>query len=254
MPGKILCPQSLTEWQKSDRKGQVVIKVACHNCRQKQLYEQEKQLRSLQLEAVKQLYKEVQSLQKWKEEVLQSQEVRHSVSVSSQPKVNLAGAEQLIATLERARLVVWYLELHFTNQALTLQHGAYLGTCPQNTDALSLEVNIVPRIPPNNIIYLCSVDTLDPAQTSTPTKPGASNLPPRSCASPQTTQSALPVPMDSVLPSSVCIWYKIWILATKKFFMVKWCQIFIICFISNELLFCLTGWSKSERNWIRKCL
>ena len=67
------------------------------------MYEQEKQLRSLQLEAVKQLYKEVQSLQKWKEEVLQSVEVRHSVAGSRQPNVNLAGAEQLIATLERAR-------------------------------------------------------------------------------------------------------------------------------------------------------
>ena len=60
-------------------------------------------MRSLQLEAVKQLYKEVQSLQKWKEEVLQSVEVRHSVAGNRQPSVNLAGAEQLIATLERAR-------------------------------------------------------------------------------------------------------------------------------------------------------
>ena len=61
-------------------------------------------MRSLQLEAVKQLYKEVQSLQKWKEEVLhQSVEVRHSVAASQQASVNLAGAEQLIATLEQAR-------------------------------------------------------------------------------------------------------------------------------------------------------
>ena len=34
---------------------------------------------------------------------MQSVEVRHSVAVSRQPNVNLAGAEQLIATLERAR-------------------------------------------------------------------------------------------------------------------------------------------------------
>ena len=40
-------------------------------------------------------------------------------------------------------------------------------------------------------------------QPSTPTKPVASSVPPRSCASPQTTKGALPVPTDSVLPPTV---------------------------------------------------
>lgn len=41
--------------------------------KQRRLYEQEKQLRTLQLEAIRHLWKEVQSLQSWKNEVLQSQ-------------------------------------------------------------------------------------------------------------------------------------------------------------------------------------
>ena len=40
-------------------------------------------------------------------------------------------------------------------------------------------------------------------QSSTPTKPVANSVPPRSCASPQTTKGALPVPTDSVLPPTV---------------------------------------------------
>ncbi|XP_053397465.1 uncharacterized protein LOC123551935 isoform X2 [Mercenaria mercenaria] len=41
--------------------------------KQRQLYDQERQLRTLQLEAIRQLWREVQSLQSWKSEVLQSQ-------------------------------------------------------------------------------------------------------------------------------------------------------------------------------------
>ncbi|XP_052242853.1 uncharacterized protein LOC127852875 isoform X2 [Dreissena polymorpha] len=41
--------------------------------KQRRLYEQERQLRTLQLEAIRQLWREVQSLQSWKSEVLQSQ-------------------------------------------------------------------------------------------------------------------------------------------------------------------------------------
>ncbi|KAL4232589.1 hypothetical protein ACF0H5_007279 [Mactra antiquata] len=41
--------------------------------KQRKLYDQERQLRTLQLEALRQLWKEVQSLQSWKSEVLQSQ-------------------------------------------------------------------------------------------------------------------------------------------------------------------------------------
>ncbi|XP_060591068.1 uncharacterized protein LOC132746033 isoform X4 [Ruditapes philippinarum] len=41
--------------------------------KQRRLYDQERQLRTLQLEAIRQLWKEVQSLQSWKSEVLQSQ-------------------------------------------------------------------------------------------------------------------------------------------------------------------------------------
>ncbi|XP_052809699.1 uncharacterized protein LOC128238150 isoform X4 [Mya arenaria] len=41
--------------------------------KQRRLYEQERQLRTLQLEAIRQLWREVQSLQNWKTEVLQSQ-------------------------------------------------------------------------------------------------------------------------------------------------------------------------------------
>ncbi len=69
------------------------------------MYEQERQLRALQLEAVKQLYQDVKSLQKWKDDVLASQESRRSTTLllETQPKINLTGAEQLLATLERSR-------------------------------------------------------------------------------------------------------------------------------------------------------
>ena len=47
------------------------------------------------------------------------------------------------------------------------------------------------------------METFETEQPSTPTKPVVNSVPPRSCASPQTTKGALPVPTDSVLPPTV---------------------------------------------------
>ncbi len=141
--------------------------------RQKQLYEQEKQLRSLQLEAVKQLYKEVQSLQQWKQEVLLSLEVRHSVAACPQPNVNLAETEKLLSALGKSGFV------------------RFLVSSPPFVERFCVKSNFQPCL----LFDSEKVEMRNQSETQ--------SVPVRSCASPQSTNSALPVPVSSVLHPKV---------------------------------------------------
>ncbi|KAL3881429.1 hypothetical protein ACJMK2_027871 [Sinanodonta woodiana] len=72
--------------------------------RQRKLYEQEKQLRTLQLEAIRHLWKEVQSLQAWKTEVLNSQTFR-SVDTSKPEYSSYNCSQEIENTLARAEML-----------------------------------------------------------------------------------------------------------------------------------------------------
>ncbi|KAK3099029.1 hypothetical protein FSP39_025424 [Pinctada imbricata] len=67
--------------------------------RQRKMYEEERHLRTLQLEAIRYLWKEVQSLQSWKSEVLTSQQFRTMDSNRQDDSYNYS--EEIQQTLER---------------------------------------------------------------------------------------------------------------------------------------------------------
>ncbi|KAK3595229.1 hypothetical protein CHS0354_021545 [Potamilus streckersoni] len=72
--------------------------------RQRKLYEQERQLRTLQLEAIRHLWKEVQSLQAWKTEVLSSQTLR-SVDTNKHEYGSYNCSQEIENTLARAEML-----------------------------------------------------------------------------------------------------------------------------------------------------
>ncbi|ELT97106.1 hypothetical protein CAPTEDRAFT_208433 [Capitella teleta] len=110
--------------------------------RQRNLYEQEKQLRSLQLDALKQLWKEVQSLQQWKSQVLSASE--HSTSAhGGQNQVSdshasslLNTTQQLIETLDLDRDSA-ILEPH--SQSLSAKFPASSAECGASLKEAELE-------------------------------------------------------------------------------------------------------------------